>query len=63
MGSQVQSLPAGLLELAVVIKEVESDVTVLLCTRTASTSNDQEGLGLSEERGEGLGRHTGLTEG
>ena len=35
MGSQVRSLPAVLLELAVVIIEVESDVTVLLLPRTA----------------------------
>ncbi len=63
MGSQVRSLPAGLLELAVVIKEVESDVTVLLLVkdsvRLVTIKRDLAHNGEVEEES----RHTGLTEG
>ena len=62
VASQVRSLPAVLLELAVVIIEVESDVTVLLLhkdsVRSVTIKRDLVQNG-EEERG----RHTGLTEG
>ena len=46
MGSQVRSLPAVLLELAVVEIEVESDVTGLLLQKdSVQTSNNLRDLG------------------